>query len=521
MILKTPSVFSKVNLGLILGIIVTLISTLVVIGSIKGNLGNPNITELNSPKWMADGPLELSPDRGRYALLYSVAEQNTVHFSLEVAKFAMPDLGYNDGKFVSLFAPGLSFILVPGYWIGKYFGSAQVGAFGIIAICAILNFILIAQIAIKLGAKHSAAYLGALAFLFGTNAYAYSVSLYQHHISTFLILALFYAILKFKPIIYLPLIWFVCAASVSIDYPNFFMLIPFGIYGLTKLINISIANKKLKFTLFPIRWLSLLFLIPPIIAFAEFNRVSYGNPLTLAGSVEQVKALDANNMPVKDVKLDSNTSDRDVVAFFATRKMLNGFYILFFSPDRGLLQYAPIVVFGTLGFFFIKRNEIKYIMAGVISMNIILYSMWGDPWGGWAFGPRYLIPIFAVLSILIGMLLTKAPKKTLILLIFIPVFAFSVYINTIGALTSNANPPQVEVLKLEELSGHEEKYTYGRNIDELNANDSKAFIFKEFIKGKYSAWQYTHLMQTAIGVCAILCVIGLVLSKKEETYERH
>ncbi len=47
--------------------------------SLKGMVGNPSITDLNTIAWKEDGPLELSPDRGRYALMYSVVEDHTLY----------------------------------------------------------------------------------------------------------------------------------------------------------------------------------------------------------------------------------------------------------------------------------------------------------------------------------------------------------------------------------------------------------------------------------------------------------
>ena len=63
------------------------------------------------------------------------------------------------------------------------------------------------------------------------------------------------------------------------------------------------------------------------------------------------------------------------------------------------------------------------------------------------------MPSYALLSILISTALTKYEKKYLFILIFIVLFSYSSFVNTSGALSSSANPPQVEVLELEKLSG--------------------------------------------------------------------
>lgn len=111
-------------------VIILILSAAIVLAlTVRGTYGIPNSNELNSQKWIEDGPFELSPERGRFALLYSIVEDKSVHFSESVARFALPDLGYKNGNYVSLFAPGVSFLAIPGYLLGKFFGASQVGAF--------------------------------------------------------------------------------------------------------------------------------------------------------------------------------------------------------------------------------------------------------------------------------------------------------------------------------------------------------------------------------------------------------
>ncbi|HBI16758.1 MAG: hypothetical protein UR60_C0017G0001, partial [Candidatus Moranbacteria bacterium GW2011_GWF2_34_56] len=84
--------------------------------SLRGLPGNPTAENLKSSNWRYEGPLELSPERGRYALVYSIIEDKSLQFSPDVANMAIPDLAYSkSGNFVSLFAPGVSFVVLPGY----------------------------------------------------------------------------------------------------------------------------------------------------------------------------------------------------------------------------------------------------------------------------------------------------------------------------------------------------------------------------------------------------------------------
>lgn len=98
----------------LLPIIVFVIFCVVILAtSLRGIAGNPTENTLNKLQWSDNGPFELSPDRGRFALAFSLAEDHSFYFSLPIARFATPDLGFKDGHYVSLFAPAVSFIIIP------------------------------------------------------------------------------------------------------------------------------------------------------------------------------------------------------------------------------------------------------------------------------------------------------------------------------------------------------------------------------------------------------------------------
>ena len=59
--------------------------------AMRGHVGNPSISELSSDAWRDNGPLELSPERGRYGLMYSLVEDSSLTFSIPIARFIVPD----------------------------------------------------------------------------------------------------------------------------------------------------------------------------------------------------------------------------------------------------------------------------------------------------------------------------------------------------------------------------------------------------------------------------------------------
>lgn len=472
--------------------------------SLRGIAGNPTPTDLNRLIWKDNGPLELSPERGRYALMYALAEEKSFSFSTDLARFAAPDVAYTDGKYVSLFAPAVSFIVVPGYLLGKIFGLAQVGTYAVIALFALINMYLVRVIAIRIGAHPLAATIAGLTFLFATPAFAYAVTLYQHHISTFLILASLFLLIRFNSFWSLTAIWIMCALSISVDYPNLFMMMPIGVAALGQVFMTRKELGKVTIKVPLLRVLSIAVMVLPIAFFLWFNNMSYGNPFQLSGTIERAIEVRPDGTPLLESekilaelkasgqKIPEGEYSKSALAFFQSRLLMSGFYTHFISPDRGMLMYTPIMFIGIAGLIWAIKKRMQYVglFLAIIGFNVILYSMWTDPYGGWAFGSRYLIPAYAILAIFIAYVLTKMQKYSLFLLFFFALFAYSVSVNTLGAITTNRNPPMVEAVGLSKITNQEEPYTYMRNVGQLNNNLSKAFVYETYVANTITAWQY-------------------------------
>lgn len=478
--------------------------------ALRGIPGSPDAKELSTPKWKEDGPFELSPERGRFSLLYSVAEDHSFLFSNDIGKFAEPDVAVNKGRYVSLFAPLVSFASMPGYFIGRYFGASQVGTFAVVALFALFNCLLIRLIAIRLGVSSFASAVGSLIFLFATPAFAYGVNLYQHHISTFLILLSIYVLLRSKKTWPLVITFFLCAAAIPLDYPNVFFMFPLGIYAFGRIISFEKIKNKMKVKLDLVKMLTPIVMIIPIAFFLWFNQASYGNPLQLSGTLQSSKDIQkAKDLPsITAAKiLNEEKSQKTPIAFFRSRNLVNGFYTHFISPDRGMIFYTPVMLFGIIGIILAIRKKVQLtsLLVAIVSANILLYSLWGDPWGGWAFGSRYLIPSYAILSIFIAIMLSLWRKKYFLMPAFAFVCFYSVLVNTLGAITTSALPPQVEVLNLEKLSGLVQKYTYERNWDLLLSGHSKSFVYQTFLKDYISGFWFYFIL--AISICAFVTML--------------
>ncbi len=497
---------------------VTIVLAVVAIAlCVRGRLGVPLSSELNDPKWKENSGFDLSVERGRFALVYSLLEDKSFYLNPNLARFSTPDIGFINDRYVSLFAPGVSFITVPGYLIGKFFGASQVGTFFVIGIFGVLNLIMISLTARLLGASTAAGILGGVVFLFATPAFTYATTLYQHHISTFLILTAIYTLTKWRSVKSLSLVWFICGVGISVDFPNFFMLAPIGLYALSRFFSITKDARFLRVKFKLAAPLTLVTIIAPIIFLGWFNYNSYGSPTQLGGTVKSISGIDELGKPLSADQLADQTGlkfneakeKKSSIGFFRTRSILNGLYVHFLSPDRGIIFFAPIVLVGLLGvrYGLQKNKTITQLMLVILSVNITLYSMWGDPWGGWAFGSRYLIPTYSLLAIFIGIALTQLRHNFIFVLIFVLVNTYSVAINSAGAITSNANPPQIQVLSLEQITGRQEKYRVDRNFDNIFAGNLRPVAYWEIAQKNLSGIQYYLLVAGLVTAIWLFLVV--------------
>jgi peptidoglycan/xylan/chitin deacetylase (PgdA/CDA1 family) len=482
---------------------------LILLFTLRALPGNPQSWELNDQKWTENGPFELSPERGRFALLYSLVEDQSFAFSPELAAFAQPDVAKIGERFVSLFAPGASFLAMPGYLLGKAVNLAVAGTILMVSVFALFNIFLIRAISMKLGASSVSATLGSIAFAFASPAFTYAVSFYQHHFTLFFLLLAIYLVIRWHNIWSYGLSLFLLSFTILIDYPNLILGFPVFFFVLSRLFDIKTKQHfktiTFKFTgLFPA-----LFIVFPLLALMWFNLHSYGNPLQLSGTLE--RTIEQTRI------LKEADFQKSALGFFNPRHLLNGFYVHLISPDRGVVWYCPVMLFGIAGIVVAYQRRAPYFpfLVGILLTNMLLYSMWSDPWGGWAFGSRYLIPSYGVMAIFISIALTKLTHNKIFRVFFWLFLTYSIAINTLGAITSSKNPPQVEVLALEQMTKKEEKYTYERNLDFLFFRGTKSLLYQTVFYRFFSPLQYYQLLVLVIAAGSLSLVVSHYLYERK------
>jgi hypothetical protein len=78
-----------------------------------------------------------------------------------------------------------------------------------------------------------------------------------------------------------------------------------------------------------------------------------------------------------------------------TTPLWQGLWGLLFSPYRGLFWHTPLFLASLIGFVpFVRRHRDEGIVLAALSLALIgLYSTWWMWWGGFAWGPRFLVPL--------------------------------------------------------------------------------------------------------------------------------
>src|SRR5258708_865536 len=489
--------------------------------TLKGIYGNPPGKSIKNNLDQASKPFGLSPERDRFLLTQSLAENKSFALSQELADAAYPDVGYYKGKFYIFFAPGISLFALPFYSIGKYFNLAQVASYSVITLFAIGNMIFLYKISreiLKLPVWISI--LTSLIFAFGSTSWSYAVTLYQHHATTFFIISGFYAVWKYKQKkkfgwVWGFITWLNFALAGLIDYPNIILMAPVMLYFFLSSCNITPIRSKLTISLRTafLTTSVIFFLITALhgyynyVNFGDFKRVS--GSLTGYKAIKEQKLFEKKNGQAQITKIGDN---KQPIHFFKQENFIHSSSTLLFSRDRGLFLYSPIFILGILGIFYkLKKMSMETaILLGTMGSIFFLYSSWGDPWGGYAFGPRYMIPVMAVLSLFIGIWLSKFKYQLLGKLITFLLFIYSIGIALVGVLTTNSVPPKVEA------DYFKVPYNFILNFQYLLQGRSSSYIYNQYFANHISLLGF-YLILTEV---LIMIVYGvLFFLPKLKVYE--
>lgn len=469
--------------------------------TIRGIPGNIPANSIKNNLDHTTKPFELSPERGRYLLTQNLSEHNSFALSKEQAEAAYPDVGYYKGKYFIYFAPGISLFALPLYNLGLHYNLAQLFSFSIIPLFSVLNLLIIFLVArhiLKL--PMWAGLLASVIYGFGSVGWSYSGTLYQHQPTVFFILASFYGVWQYKlhkkwGFIWGLFVWSNYALAILIDYPNAVLMLPVMVYFLLISLHMRSDDGKYKIS-FRISFLltAVIFLLISLVH-GYSNNQNYGGWTKVSGSligykVIKEKKLDQGNMDENIKKINEIASKKNPVKFLTETNLVRSSNTLLIAPDKGIFVFNPIFLLGIGGIFYAwkKLTMEKGILISLIVVNVFFYSSWADPWGGWAFGPRYLIPSMAILSLFVSLFLVKVRFAFLMRVIAFFLIAFSVAVSLLGALTTNSVPPITEAIYLKM------KYGFMYNVDFLTAGQSSSYIFNTYVHNHINLLQYFEII---------------------------
>lgn len=444
------------------------------------------------------GPFESSNSTSRYILAKTIALRQQLTFNEQEARSAAPDLVYYNDRFQSIFMPGVAFLAVPLLWLGAQFGQPQVGAYLTTSLLAISNTVLVVLLSRKLAANWTSALLAGCVFLFGSNAFVYAQTLTQHHPTiTVLLLSVW---LMFGSISWRRMIAFGGLVGIAFlfDFPNLLLLLPVGIFFLTRAVTQSEHAGRYVFEIRLAILGIIIGLLPLLAVLGWYNWAVTGSPYKLGQFLGRTNIFDS----AEKRRLDQLAADEaarnpyEPKLPFQTRIQQQGVYVLLFGQERSWTYYSPVLWIGVLGLWQAFRQErrqaIVVTLFSIIVINILIYSMFGDPWGGWSFGPRYLLPATALMAVFVGLALSYYRRWWLTLL-FAATISYSVVISTLGATTSAAIPPKQEAERLERYL----PYTYAYNWGLLDANLAGSYVYNVWLQAELTARQYYYLVVAA------------------------
>lgn len=362
----------------------------------------------------------------RIDLAYAVVDRGTL--AIDDYYQNTGDYAYFEGHYYSDKPPGTSFLAIPLYAVYKNLGARQLtDAFavriaanptfvstldpqgkGLVGesmfqygaliltsfFVAVLPSVLLAVLLFRLvdlwTGNHRGAFLVALGYSVATPAFAYANNLYSHQLAAFLLTAAFYFLVQaqrgIRVLPYALMAGFAMGAVVITEYQSALIAAGLGLYAIFKL-----RDWKL------IAGLCLAG-IPPIALAAWYNWSIFHTPLPVGYLYSP---------------LYSNLHHTGLVSL--TYPKLDALVELMFGAHRGLFLIAPWLLLSLAGFYQMARETRLRAEFLVCAWSVVSFWMFNSSsamWqGGFAVGPRYLLPMLPFMVLPIGFVLSRVRTR--------------------------------------------------------------------------------------------------------------
>lgn len=479
---------------------------------VKGNVDETTAGSLQSPGM----PFESSHERAPYALILSIDRYKTVNLPENLAEFASPDVGLYRNKFFILFPPGVSLLGYPFYQLGKTYDLALLATYSMEMLFAVGCVVLLFLLAVDtLSLPIWIGFIVSILWAFGTTSWSYAITLYQHIPATFCLLLGLYAAWKYSKrkwtsLLWGSLVWISYGAGLFIDFPSAILMSPVMIYFVITSFGILKKKDQMQFEFRPVLLVTAVFFAILIGFHGYYNYVSFGDWKKFGQSFKRYEGKEKYAARLAQDEIDATQSaelkrpsSSNPFSIFKEERSVTGINTLTVADDKGLFFYSPVFLLAILSLFLIRRkwSAIHSVMVAVVIINLLAYGSFGDPWGGWAYGPRYLIPGMALLALFVGEFLSKIRFSIIGRIVFFLLFAYSSAIGLLGALTTNLIPPKVEGVYLGL------QYNYIANIFYLFKGVTGSFFYRTYLSQFITLGEYYAIL---LGV--VLFVVFFILS---------
>lgn len=400
---------------------------------VKGSRGNGLPQALRETG--AGQVFESSLARGRYALVLSLVEYGSTVFPRPVADFAAPDVAFaGPGRFVSLFQPGVAFLAVPFYVIGRFLSAGQIAVM-LLPVLQTLALLTVAYAVCRsLFSSAAAALLASAALILGTPVLPYATQLVQHQTAMLIVLGLVWLCREPMKGLRFFAVCLLAAASLLFDWPNMILVAPFVAYA-----GIGLLTQKGELTLSGIVRDGMYLVTAvgiPLAGFTLYNKVANGNPYQTTQFAPPVTAFSS----VWGWLIGWITNS--FVSAFSVPRIPAGLWVLLVSWERGLVWFAPVLLWALAGVPLLVRRRRGLTVTMIVSMvaTVLFYSMFGDVWGGPAFGPRYLLPVLALAVPFLAAAVSHYKDNRWFAGLSSLTLLWSIGVNVLGAVTTIALP---------------------------------------------------------------------------------
>lgn len=121
-----------------------------------------------------------------------------------------------------------------------------------------------------------------------------------------------------------------------------------------------------------------------------------------------------------------------------TTPLWEGLYGLLVSPGKGFFWFSPILLLALPGSRMLwKRGKADVLLVwGLVAGTVCVYAMWYMWWGGSAWGPRFLVPLAAPLTLLVIPVLEHARHHRGWSLLIGALFCVSVAAQVLGSVVN-------------------------------------------------------------------------------------